>query len=176
MLHRPHSLQPCQHSFCEPCLRRLARAEIHTCTICRSFITNSRLDEGNTNISLKVKRTNVVCTQFDYDSFFSELHDSIETQYQDVYIQRQQEEMALGIFNEPLPPVRRTLAEIFHLRQGLFLLLLLMMSLMVLIKSGILLIFLIPMVLLMAACLMVPINLEIGFMLDLVYLSNLRSN
>ena len=69
LLHRPHSLQPCEHSFCEPCLRRLARAGIQTCPLCRSLITDCHLDEGNTNISLKVKRINVVCTQFDYDSF-----------------------------------------------------------------------------------------------------------
>ena len=69
LLHRPHSLQPCEHSFCEPCLRRLARAGIQTCPLCRSLITDCHLDEGNTNISLKVKRINVACTQFDYDSF-----------------------------------------------------------------------------------------------------------
>ena len=113
LLHRPHSLQPCEHSFCEPCLRRLARFRIHTCPICRSLITECHLDE--------------------------ELHDSIETQYQDVYIQRQQDEMASGIFNEPLPPVRRTLQE------GLYLL----PVSMVLLMFGIIVIFLIPMVLLM---------------------------
>ena len=93
--------------------------------------------------------------------FFSELHDSIETQYEDVYIQRQQDEMALGIFNEPLPPVRRTLAEIF--RQGLCLLLLSMVFLMVLIQFGIIFIFLMPM-----ALLMVPIQFGIILMLNLI--------
>jgi hypothetical protein len=103
--------------------------------------------------------------------FFSELQDSIETQYEDVYIQRQQDEMASGIFNEPLPPVRRTLADFFNFRQGLFLLqlsgiLLSMVSLMILIlilmsliygvyyhriliQYGIILIFLMPMALLL---------------------------
>ena len=69
LLHQPHRLNPCLHLFCDPCLRRLARANIQTCPICRAVITGCHLDEGNTNISLKVKRINVVCTQFDYDSF-----------------------------------------------------------------------------------------------------------
>ena len=43
-----------------------------------------------------------------------ELHDSIEDQHQDVYIQRQQAEMNSGIFNFPLPPLRRTLVEIVN--------------------------------------------------------------
>ena len=77
LLHRPHNLDPCDHIFCGPCLRRLARARIHTCPICRSLITDCHLDE--------------------------ELHNSIENQHRDVYIQRQQVEMISGIFNEPLP-------------------------------------------------------------------------
>ena len=88
LLHRPHSLQPCQHLFCEPCLRRLAVARIHKCPVCRSPITDCHLDQ--------------------------ELHDSIEDQHQDVYIQRQQAEMNSGIFNFPLPPLRRTLVEIVN--------------------------------------------------------------
>ena len=78
-----------------------------------------------------------------------------------MYIQRQQEEMASGIFNEPLPPVRRTLADNF--RQGLFLLLLLLVSLMILIQFGIILIFVVPM-----ALLMVPIQFGIILMLNLI--------
>ena len=88
LLHRPHSLQPCHHLFCEPCLRRLARARIHKCPVCRSPITDCHLDQ--------------------------KLHYSIEDQHQDVYIQRQQAEMNSGIFNWPLPPVRRTVAEIVN--------------------------------------------------------------
>jgi hypothetical protein len=56
ILHRPHSLSPCLHLFCDPCLRRLARAKIQTCPICRAVITDCHLDEGNTYISLKVKK------------------------------------------------------------------------------------------------------------------------
>ena len=78
LLHRPHRLNPCLHLFCDPCLRRLAGAEFDTCPICRSLIIDCQLDE--------------------------ELHNSIENQHQDVYIQRQQVEMISGIFNEPLPP------------------------------------------------------------------------
>ena len=96
--------------------------------------------------------------------FFSELQDSIETQYEEVYIQRQQDEMASGIFNEPLPPVRGTLAEIFHFRQGLLLLLLSMVSLMILIQFGIIIIFLMPM-----ALLLVPIQIGIILMLNLIF-------
>ena len=88
LLHQPQRLDPCLHLFCDPCLRRLARARIHTCPICRSFITDCHLDE--------------------------ELQNFIENQHQDVYIQRQEVEMISGIFNEPLPPVRRTLSEIFN--------------------------------------------------------------
>ena len=88
LLHRPHSLQPCQHLFCDPCLRRLAGARIHKCPVCRSPIKDCHLDQ--------------------------ELHDSIEDQHQDVYIQREQDEMNSGIFNLPLPPVRRTVAEIVN--------------------------------------------------------------
>ena len=88
LLHRPHSLQPCQHLFCDPCLRRLAGARILKCPVCRSPIKDCHLDQ--------------------------ELHDSIEDQHQDVYIQREQDEMNSGIFNLPLPPVRRTVAEIVN--------------------------------------------------------------
>ena len=88
LLHRPHSLQPCQHLFCDPCLRRLAGARIHKCPVCRSPIKDCHLDQ--------------------------ELHDSIEDQHQDVYILRQQAEMNSGIFNLPLPPVRRTVVEIVN--------------------------------------------------------------
>ena len=58
IFHRPHSLSPCLHLFCDPCLRRLARAKIQTCPICRAVITDCHLDEGNTNISLKVLKKN----------------------------------------------------------------------------------------------------------------------
>ena len=85
LLHRPHRLQPCQHLFCEPCLRQLAGARIQKCPVCRSPIKDCHLDQ--------------------------ELHDSIEDQHQDEYIQRQQAEMNSDIFNLPLPPVRRTLGE-----------------------------------------------------------------
>ena len=88
LLHLPHSLQPCQHLFCDPCLRRLAGARILKCPVCRSPIKDCHLDQ--------------------------ELHDSIEDQHQDVYIQREQDEMNSGIFNLPLPPVRRTVAEIVN--------------------------------------------------------------
>ena len=86
LLHRPHSLQPCQHLFCDPCLRRLAEARINKCPVCRSPIEDCHLDQ--------------------------ELHESIEDRHHDVYIQRQEAEMISGIFNEPLPPVRHTVAEI----------------------------------------------------------------
>ena len=127
LLHRPHSLQPCQHLFCDPCLRRLAGARIHKCPVCRSPIEDCHLDQ--------------------------ELHDSIEDQHQDAYIQREEAEMASGIYNEPLPPVRGTVVEIFNeltrwflLAAFLYLLLLAiltltaaMFNLMDLIESGVIL-------------------------------------
>ena len=105
LLHRPHSLQPCQHLFCDPCLRRLAENSLllpseyngnclQKCPVCRSPIEDCHLDQ--------------------------ELHDSIEDQHQDLYIQRQQVEMNSGIFNLPLPlppvlpPVDRTFADLFN--------------------------------------------------------------
>ena len=135
LLHRPHRLNPCLHLFCDPCLRRLAvarihkcicfgtfkcpicRSPIHKCPICRSPINDCHLDQ--------------------------ELHDFIEDQYQDVYIQRQQAEMNSGIFNEPLPPMRRTLLEIFNQWQEEWLtpdlLLIAMVTLVVLMQVGIIL-------------------------------------
>ena len=127
LLHRPHSLQPCQHLFCDPCLRRLAGARIQNCPVCRSPIEDCHLDQ--------------------------ELHDSIEDQHQDAYIQREEAEMASGIYNEPLPPVRGTVVEIFNeltrwflLAAFLYLLLLAiltltaaMFNLMDLIESGVIL-------------------------------------
>ena len=117
LLHRPHRLDPCLHLFCDPCLRRLAGARIHNCPICRSPIKDCHLDQ--------------------------ELHDSIEDQHQDVYIQRQQAEMNSGIFNEPLPPMRRTLLEIFNQWQEEWLtpdlLLIAMVTLVVLMQVGIIL-------------------------------------
>ena len=77
LLHRPHRLNPCRHLFCDPCLRRLNSQNHDQCPVCRSLIEDCHLDQ--------------------------ELHDHIEDQYQDVYIQRQQAEMNTGIFNEPLP-------------------------------------------------------------------------
>ena len=92
LFHRPTSLQPCQHVFCDPCCRRLAGARINQCPVCRSPIEDCHLDQ--------------------------ELHDSIEDQHQDLYIQRQEDEMNSGIFNLPLPPVlppvRRTFADLFN--------------------------------------------------------------
>ena len=117
LLHRPHSLQPCQHLFCDPCLRRLAGARILKCPVCRSPIKDCHLDQ--------------------------ELHDSIEDQHQDVYIQREQDEMNSGIFNLPLPPVRRTVVEIVNewVEEWLTpdLLLIVMVTLMVLMQVGIIL-------------------------------------
>ena len=59
ILHRPHSLSPCLHLFCDPCLRRLAGAKIKKCPLCRAVITDCHLDEGNAYISLKVKKIKV---------------------------------------------------------------------------------------------------------------------
>ena len=48
LLHRPHSLNPCEHIFCEPCLRRLNGAKFRKCPLCRSPIKGCYLDEGKT--------------------------------------------------------------------------------------------------------------------------------
>ena len=46
LLHRPHSLNPCKHIFCDPCLRRLNGARFHRCPVCRSPIKGCRLGKG----------------------------------------------------------------------------------------------------------------------------------
>ena len=38
LLFNPHQLDPCQHIFCEPCLRRLSGARITKCPMCRTRI------------------------------------------------------------------------------------------------------------------------------------------
>ena len=38
LLFNPHQLDPCQHVFCEPCLRRLSGARITKCPMCRTRI------------------------------------------------------------------------------------------------------------------------------------------
>ena len=135
LLYRPAILDQCDHRFCEPCLIRLARAGIQTCPVCRSAFTDWQLDEGN--IRPKVKRINSLTM------LFSELHGFIANEHQDVYIQRQQDEMNSGIFNLPLPPVRRTVLEIVNewVEESLTpdLLLLAMVILSLLIQFGIIL-------------------------------------
>ena len=40
MLFQPTILDPCQHIYCEPCLRRLGNADINSCPMCRHDIQN----------------------------------------------------------------------------------------------------------------------------------------
>ena len=71
LLHRPAILDQCDHRFCEPCLIRLARAEIQTCPVCRSVFAHWQLDEGN--ISPKVKKINSLTTLFFLQNFITPL-------------------------------------------------------------------------------------------------------
>ena len=71
LLHRPAILDQCDHRFCEPCLIRLARAEIQTCPVCRSAFTDWQLDEGN--ISPKVTRINILTKYAFFQNFITPL-------------------------------------------------------------------------------------------------------
>ena len=55
LLHIPHGLKPCEHIFCDPCLRRLNRAKFRKCPVCRSPIKGCRLDKGN-KIKAEIKK------------------------------------------------------------------------------------------------------------------------
>ena len=45
----PHQLVPCEHVFCETCLRRLNQANIPNCPICRRQIQDTMLVEDLRN-------------------------------------------------------------------------------------------------------------------------------
>ena len=46
LLYLPHLLDPCQHIFCEPCLRRLSGARITKCPMCRARIRRCVYQKG----------------------------------------------------------------------------------------------------------------------------------
>ena len=63
LLHQPHSLNPCEHIFCDPCLRRLNRAKFRKCPVCRSPIKGCRLDKGN-KIKAEIKELEEISNIF----------------------------------------------------------------------------------------------------------------
>ena len=76
LLHRPHQLEPCHHTFCESCLIRLLQAQIVNCPNCRGSITGSNLNQV--------------------------LDLAIQDQFQDTYLRRQSVELESGIHDVPL--------------------------------------------------------------------------
>ena len=53
LLHEPHWIDPCQHIFCEPCLRRLSGFRIVKCPICRQGINGCYANRGNQHFTDK---------------------------------------------------------------------------------------------------------------------------
>ena len=55
LFYRPHTCCPCDHVFCDPCLRQLARSHpINTkCPLCREVIQSCRPNHGKRNVILE---------------------------------------------------------------------------------------------------------------------------
>ena len=88
LLHEPYSLTPCNHTFCENCLRGLSSARIIKCPICRQCIENSNFESG---LARQIK-----------DRYPQEYEDRRSYLVQNY----------LHLYDFPLPPIRRTPMEI----------------------------------------------------------------
>ena len=76
LLHRPHQIEPCRHTFCESCLIRLSQAHRVNCPNCRGAINGTNLNHV--------------------------LDEAIQNQHQDTYLRRRNVEMESGIFDVPM--------------------------------------------------------------------------
>ena len=76
LLHLPHQIDPCRHTFCQSCLIRLSQAHGINCPICRGTINGSNLNQV--------------------------LDQAIRNQHEDEYLRRQSVEMESGIYNVPM--------------------------------------------------------------------------
>ena len=90
LLHEPYSLEPCNHQFCEFCLRQLSGARIIKCPVCRQNIESCNLE--------------------------SELAQQIQDEYPQEYETRRSYlvQNFLPLYDFPLPPIRRTPMEIIE--------------------------------------------------------------
>ena len=82
LLFQPTILDPCQHIYCETCLRRLGYAEINTCPLCRNDIQG--------------------CYPL------IELCKSLKTKFPDQFKSRQLNENKSKDYLLPLPPILNT--------------------------------------------------------------------
>ena len=76
LLHRPHHIDPCMHTFCESCLIRLCQANRINCPNCRGTINGTNLNQV--------------------------LDQAIRDQHQDDYLRRQSFEEESGIYDVPM--------------------------------------------------------------------------
>ncbi|XP_046549509.1 uncharacterized protein LOC124259411 isoform X2 [Haliotis rubra] len=83
LYHKPHVVHPCQHMFCEPCLRKLpssALADNAVCPLCRQDIRACVMDV--------------------------DLHLQLSEYYSDIYIKRARQEKKLKTNQKPLPRIQ----------------------------------------------------------------------
>ena len=76
LLHLPHQIDPCRHTFCQSCLIRLSQARRSNCPMCRGAINGTKLN-------LK-------------------LHLALWTQHFDDYENRNTVELESGIYDIPM--------------------------------------------------------------------------
>ena len=112
LLFNPHLLDPCQHIFCEPCLRRLSGARITKCPMCRARIRRCVYQKGECEEQKKYQ--NLWLKAFFSLSFPSELADSIRLNNPADFQRRHISEIGQNSGNFPLPPVWRTPREILQ--------------------------------------------------------------
>ena len=91
LLFEPTILDPCQHVFCQTCLRRLGNAHINNCPICRHEIQNCHPA--------------------------MELHESLQDSYPEQYFNRQEIERNSNVYALPLPPTQTFFTNILELLQ-----------------------------------------------------------
>ena len=76
LLHLPHQIDPCRHTFCQSCLIRLSQARRSNCPMCRGAINGTKLN-------LK-------------------LHLALWTQHFDDYENRYNVELESGVYDIPM--------------------------------------------------------------------------
>ena len=93
LLFQPTVLDPCQHIYCETCLRRLGNHQINTCPICRSDIQD--------------------CYPI------KELHKFLQDKYPRQYFLRQQIETKSNVYLLPLPPTNKSFEDFLKVAVGM---------------------------------------------------------
>ena len=85
LLHEPLSLEPCNHTFCDPCLRRLGNERHSRCPVCRAEIARCQLNE--------------------------EIKAIVQEAHPGQYDTRAETEANTDVYDLPLPPIRRPMLE-----------------------------------------------------------------